>query len=393
MATGVWSWDTTAANNANADSTINWAEGQDPSTVNNSARAEMAGMAKYLLDAHGALATTGAANTYSVTTNSSMAALRDGLGLSLVINASSTGASTLNVDGLGAKAIRKITSAGEAAIGTGDMIAAGHYIFDYDESANSVAGAWILLNPTPPAATTYLSDIVEDTTPQLGGMLDVNAFGIGDGTDEILKFTEAATPVNEFTFGNAATGSGPTISATGDDTNIDILLVPKGSGVTKSGGVEVVTLTGTQTVTNKTVDLTDNTLTGTGAEFNTALSDGSFAFLGAAQTFTAFQSGGVEAMSDGATITPTGTKHYHTVTLGGNRTLANPTAITAGGTYVFKITQDGTGSRTLSWGSAYDWGDGTAPTLTTTASGVDCFSGFSADGTTIQMTTIGQAFS
>lgn len=236
MATGVWSWDTTAANNSNADSTINWAEGQDSSTVNNSARAEMAGVAKYLLDTHGALTTTGAANTYSVTTNSTRAAYADGQGLSLVINASSTGASTLNVDAVGAKAIRKITSAGEAAIGTGDMIAAGHYIFEYDESANTAAGAWILLNPTPSGA-----DVVDDTTPQLGGMLDVNGFGIGNGTDEIVKFTEATTPVNEITLGNADTGAGPTISATGDDTNIDMLLVPKGSGVTKSGGNAVLT--------------------------------------------------------------------------------------------------------------------------------------------------------
>lgn len=111
-----------------------------------------------------------------------------------------------------------------------------------------------------------------------------------------------------------------------------------------------------------------------------------------AQTFTGFQACSVEAMTDGATITPTGTKHFHTVTLGGNRTLANPTTITVGGTYVFKITQDATGSRTLSWGSAYDWENNTAPTLTTAANGVDAFSGFSADGTTIQMSTIGQAF-
>lgn len=112
-----------------------------------------------------------------------------------------------------------------------------------------------------------------------------------------------------------------------------------------------------------------------------------------AQTFSAFQAGTNEAMTDGATITPTGTKHYHSVTLGGNRTLANPTTITAGGTYVFKITQDGTGSRLLSWESAYDWSGGTPPTLTTTASGVDVFSGVSVDGTTIQMVTVGQAFS
>lgn len=205
MATGVWSWSTTAASNSNADAGINWSEGQDPSTVNDSARAEMAGVAKYLLDTHGALTTTGAANTYSVTTNSTRAAYADGQGLSLVINASSTGASTLNVDSVGAKAIRKITSAGEAAIGTGDMIAAGHYIFNYDASANSAAGAWILLNPTAAAAASFLSNVVEDTTPQLGGNLDPNGNGIAfsgatvtdvTGSDTLLVSGTAGTSGN-----------------------------------------------------------------------------------------------------------------------------------------------------------------------------------------------------
>ena len=75
-----------------------------------------------------------------------------------------------------------------------------------------------------------MSNVVEDTTPQLGGMLDVNGNAIGDGTLELLKFSETASAVNEFTIANAATGNGPTLSATGSDTNIDINLTPKGSG-------------------------------------------------------------------------------------------------------------------------------------------------------------------
>lgn len=112
-----------------------------------------------------------------------------------------------------------------------------------------------------------------------------------------------------------------------------------------------------------------------------------------AQEFTALQTCDVEVLSDGATVTPTGDLSLHTLTLGGNRTLANPTTITAGATYVFKIKQDGTGSRTLSWGAAYDWAGGTAPTLSTGAGDVDVFSGISLDGTSIQMVTAGQDYS
>ena len=60
-----------------------------------------------------------------------------------------------------------------------------------------------------------------------------------------------------------------------------------------------------------------------------------------------------------------------TVTLGGNRTLDNPSNITVGQSGSIFIVQDGTGSRTLSFGSAFDFAGGTAPTLTTAANAVD----------------------
>lgn len=75
-----------------------------------------------------------------------------------------------------------------------------------------------------------LSDIVNDSSPQLGGMLDVNGNSIGDGTLELLSFSETASAVNEFTITNAATGNGPRFSATGGDANIDLDLLAKGTG-------------------------------------------------------------------------------------------------------------------------------------------------------------------
>ena len=64
-----------------------------------------------------------------------------------------------------------------------------------------------------------------------------------------------------------------------------------------------------------------------------------------------------------------------TVTLGGNRTLDNPTNLVAGRTYVWVVTQDGTGSRTLAYGSNFDFPGGTAPTLSTGADDVDLIIG------------------
>ena len=91
-----------------------------------------------------------------------------------------------------------------------------------------------------------------------------------------------------------------------------------------------------------------------------------------AQTFTAAQRGSISTLTDGATITPDfAAANNYTVTLGGNRTIANPTNLTAGQSGSIFLVQDGTGSRTAAWGSYWDFAGGTAPTLTTTASAVD----------------------
>ena len=91
-----------------------------------------------------------------------------------------------------------------------------------------------------------------------------------------------------------------------------------------------------------------------------------------AQSFTAAQRGTVVALTDGATITPDfAAGNNFSVTLGGSRTLANPTNLTAGQSGVIVVTQDGTGGRTLAFGSNWKFPGGTAPTLTTTAAAVD----------------------
>ncbi|MDQ3008701.1 MAG: hypothetical protein M3Q81_03820, partial [bacterium] len=70
------------------------------------------------------------------------------------------------------------------------------------------------------------------------------------------------------------------------------------------------------------------------------------------------------------------------VTLGGNRALANPTNLVAGASYILIITQDGTGSRTLSFGSTYKFASGTDPTLSTAAGAVDIIA-FLSNGTSL----------
>ena len=76
----------------------------------------------------------------------------------------------------------------------------------------------------------------------------------------------------------------------------------------------------------------------------------------------------ITALSDGATITiDMATACHHSVTLGGNRTFAAPSNQVVGQSGSIFITQDGTGSRTASFNSAFKFVGGTAPTLTTGA--------------------------
>jgi hypothetical protein len=67
--------------------------------------------------------------------------------------------------------------------------------------------------------------------------------GINDTNGaELLKVTATASAVNELTLANAATGNAPTLSATGDDTNIGINITPKGTGVVTISNLAATTI-------------------------------------------------------------------------------------------------------------------------------------------------------
>jgi len=129
-----------------------------------------------------------------------------------------------------------------------------------------------------------------------------------------------------------------------------------------------------QPASGKTLVVSNSiTLAGTDSTTMTfPASNTTLAGLAIAQSFSKAQRGTISALTDGATITPDfSLANNYSVTLGGNRTLANPTNLTAGQSGIVIITQDGTGSRTLAYGSYWKFPSGTAPTLTTTASAVD----------------------
>lgn len=118
---------------------------------------------------------------------------------------------------------------------------------------------------------SYITDVLSDTTPQLGGNLDTNSNNIqfdddhgiqDDSGNEQLWFQKTASAVNFLEGTNAATGNNPSLGGTGSDTNVGLNLTTKGSGTVQANGVNVATISGTQTLTNKTIAAGSNTISG-----------------------------------------------------------------------------------------------------------------------------------
>jgi microcystin-dependent protein len=104
----LFKWSRTAASNAIADPSVNWQEGQSPSSVNDSARAMMASIAKYRDDITGAIVTGGTATAYTVTSYQGFDTLArlDGQIIAFTPHTTNAATVTLNVDSLGPKPLR-----------------------------------------------------------------------------------------------------------------------------------------------------------------------------------------------------------------------------------------------------------------------------------------------
>src|SRR5262245_13968396 len=127
----IYSWSVTAANNGNADSAINWQEGQTGAAVNNSSRSELAAHAKNRTLLNGSIVTTGtinaqaflSGNTYTTVTTTMIVRLKFGSGLT------NTGSTTLSMDGIGDVLVK--TANGDDLLG-GEFVGNGYVDLLYD---------------------------------------------------------------------------------------------------------------------------------------------------------------------------------------------------------------------------------------------------------------------
>jgi hypothetical protein len=263
--------------------------------------------------------------------------------------------------------------------------------------ANSITltstGATNVTLPTTGTLSTLAgSETLSNKTLTAPKFADLGFIADANGNELIIMDT-VASAVNEITLANAATGSGPTILTTGGDTNAPITVGGKGTGAVRIGqatsaGVdlladqpirdsssnEFISFTKTASATTQ-VNITNAATGTTGPLISPAGETNVDIRIGGTGTGkihnTTGEYGDITADSDGATITfNMATSNIHSVTLGGNRTLA-VSNVGVGQCFMLRLSQDGTGSRTVTWFTTIKWAGGSAPTLTTTINKAD----------------------
>jgi len=198
---------------------------------------------------------------------------------------------------------------------------------------------------------TGLSTSATGTVLTLSDSATTSTVNLIIDNDKEIRFREATANGTNYVSLSAPTTLSADLSLTlpSADGTSGQFLSTNGSGILSfaSGGVTGVSTSATGTV----LTLSDsNILFGKGGYFAEA------------------------TLTDGATVTwNASTQQVAKLTLGGNRTLSAPTNGATGQFISIAVIQDATGSRTLTWNSAYEFTGDTAPTLTTTVSKADVF--------------------
>ena len=247
-----------------------------------------------------------------------------------------------------------------------DSSSAGTHTLKYYDGSDSIT----LCNVNTSANTvdfidsSVTTELVNDTSPQLGGNLDTNSHHIiiddahyisDENNNEQIIFQTTGSAVNELEVTNAATGDPPILGASGE-TNVNLHIKPKGTGETIFGtGAAAATLTTSGAYdlvldTNKGTNSSNITITDAANGDVTVNPNGSGTFHVAGN---ATQAGTIKITED----TDDGSNYVaiKAPNVGTSYTMTLPTGVAGGNDYVLKSTTGGV----LSWGEAsgggIDW--------------------------------------
>ena len=231
-------------------------------------------------------------------------------------------------------------------------------------SANTVIAAVSALTSVNTAAVTSINTVVAAvsalTKTNLDSITSINTVVAGVSALTSVN-TAAVTSINTVITDLSATMATSINNRTGAITSINTVITNLSATLATSIGNRLA--------------LTGGTLTGivSGTDFYvSAVAVGTNSLLGKDIHIEKAAVADIQALTDGTNISvDLNAGQNFTVTLAGNRTLANPTNCVAGQVGSIFVVQDGTGSRTLAYGTSWDFPAGEAPTLSTDAAAID----------------------
>lgn len=235
----IQSWSATAASN-NSASPDGWPESMAPSGINNSARENMAALARWYKDSNGSLTSGGSSNAYTLTPNRTISAYASGVEFLFAANHANTSTATLNVSSLGAKDLRDRDG---AALASGEIESGAilHAVYDnsngYFRVTNLITGLG--------AGTTNLDSLtdVAISTATSGDLLRYNGTSWVNATlaASLAAASETVSGIVELaTAAEALTGSSQALALTPYSMANNASKTAPGGYIKFPGGVIVV---------------------------------------------------------------------------------------------------------------------------------------------------------
>jgi microcystin-dependent protein len=243
----LWRWSQTSSSNGNSDPTINFLEGQNPGSLNDSCRAVLAALAMYRDDISGAIVTAGSSTAYTVASNSGYDSFAHLANQMIAFTPHTTNGATvlLNVDGLGQKPLR---SAPGVELLAGTIIQGTPYCATYNNSD----GAFYLHNSY--GASPYLIPIGAGMD-YWGATAPNSSFALAQGQ----ALSRSGFPVLFSIFGTTyGVGDGSTTFNIPDKTGrVSAMIEASATRLTTAGfGGNSTTLGAVQTLSGETETLT-----------------------------------------------------------------------------------------------------------------------------------------
>ncbi len=279
-------WSRTAASNSTADAQINWAEGQAPSSVNDSARAMMASLAGYRDDIAGAIATGGTSTAYTITSYQVFDTLAHMANQVIAFTPHTTNGATvtLNVDGLGAKPLRPSPSVELVA---GVLVQGTPYVALYNNSdavwylqgsyGNAynipIGGLMPYVGGTAPNSAFVFpyGQAISRTTYASLFTLTSTGFGVGDGSTTFnIPDLRGRVPAGVDGMGGVAasrlttTGgmNGSSIGAVGGGETQTLTVAQLPTGITSSGSNSISVTSGSFVISQPSSSVTGSAQAG-----------------------------------------------------------------------------------------------------------------------------------